>query len=1308
MAPARRRVSYIIPPPSDPVRRLQLPPHGASKTGSSAPLLIPSPHEEPQELWPKWGQHPRHRLGVCCLALDTATQLVGRSTPEGILYSGGRDGMVIGWDLGIPMRRRAQRYGVAADGMSRSVGRWEIMTGWADEVAEDEDELEDPRSDGDVLGDVQDINGRGRRRRPRPEDGIPWEEQWETDLEAFQPGKASQFRQSVQAHTDWVNDVVLCNYNQTLVSASSDGTVKAWSPHSTPPSEPNTIGMHDDYVRCLAYCRDRQWLASGSFDRTIKIWDPSRTAQDPLTTLNAPEASGPKASVYALATDPYGSVIASGSPERVVRMWDPRSGKRISKLVGHTDNIRAILISDDARYLLTGSADASIKLWSLATQRCLHTFTYHTDSVWSLFSTHPSLEIFYSGDRTGLVCKVDVEGCTDISEGECVLIAQEADKNTHKAQEGINKIVAMDDNLLWTASGSSSIRRWRVPPRRAVRAMLLGTGSDENLHVTTSPSDSPSERQSSPVLGATRFHSPSHSPSPTPRSKSKRMSSLSISDANANKLDLEREGDETWYGLPFESLIKLTSPNEGFSGFGGVGRGRDPEVATLYSAASVMSVPRLVRSPLQAVLTSTAAPGAAGPGIARSTSPIPTDSITAYSRVPEETLHPRRTARADFEEREIASDAVPLHTMPDEIIHGEHGLVRCAMLNDRVHALTVDTEGAVAVWDIVRGVCLGRFTAEDVAEASFCGSAASSRRSQCDGRDVERSPREALETVKERIEGEAVVASWATVDTKTGLLSVHLNERCFEAEIYADEAGFGPEKHFTEEARINVGKWVLRNLFIHFIRDQQRANAKRLRDSSIPENHRLHRGAAPAHIDLGSPPPEQSRSSSDARRSPTQGRSTVVVTSPNMVPAVAPGVTPSTRSSPLIPPMIPINSSLRESTALSPIPQSPLSNDNTPVPRRSVTVDHAAPATRDNDYFSLRSRRPSVSATPAVPVPPSPDDFGSWGTPATKYDPNLPTPSTPGGLMGRLKAFGKTQKRSTTETPGAGTPGVNQATDAATPADVLQHPPQKTPLQALFATPLSPPTSNEAPSVAIPPHTSILISEECPSGWATLYRGQVSSTGQDARTLEEVMPFWLLEYLLVNKIPPIPTIKVSFVLLPYRSKDPNEEQLPELLNTAQSKLTASRFLRVRKLTHHVQDKLDKLTNAGSRTATPRSSMDARSLSSVGKQLARTESDPRMRPEDQFEILCNEAVLPLDMTLASVRQFVWRQSSELVMYYRRKKGVHGQPQLQPQPQPAQHHVGGEHHHVTHLHREQYHAESVETPRPQGQIHAIPAS
>ena len=112
-------------------------------------------------------------------------------------------------------------------------------------------------------------------------------------------------------------------------------------------------------VRLTLCSREQQWFASGSFDRTIKLWDLASASgsnsgahkTDPLITLNAPEGAGPKASVYALTTDPYGSVIASGSPERVIRMWDPRSGKRVAKLVGHTDNIRAILISDDGKYV---------------------------------------------------------------------------------------------------------------------------------------------------------------------------------------------------------------------------------------------------------------------------------------------------------------------------------------------------------------------------------------------------------------------------------------------------------------------------------------------------------------------------------------------------------------------------------------------------------------------------------------------------------------------------------------------------------------------------------------------------------------------------------------------------------------------------------------------------------------------------------------------------------------------------------------------------------------------------------------------
>ena len=314
--------------------------------------------------------HPRHRLAISAFALDTSTQLVGRESPEGILYTGGRDGMVMAWDLGIPMKRRSQRYGTPLDSRYRS-GRWEALTSWDDDAIFEEEDDDWPTSDGDIIGDVKE-SGRIRGYRSRRNE-IPYEQQWEPDLtrlefenkrvrsisipflvdrltcnNVIQP---SRFRQCIQAHSDWVNDLLLCNYNQTVVSASSDGTIRAWSPHGTSTSYLSTIGTHSDCVRCLASSREKGWVASGSFDRTIKLWDMTQPRSEPLVSLQPPDSPGPKSSVYAIAADPFGRVVASGGPERVVRTWDPRSGKRIGKLVGHTDNIRAILISEDSRYV---------------------------------------------------------------------------------------------------------------------------------------------------------------------------------------------------------------------------------------------------------------------------------------------------------------------------------------------------------------------------------------------------------------------------------------------------------------------------------------------------------------------------------------------------------------------------------------------------------------------------------------------------------------------------------------------------------------------------------------------------------------------------------------------------------------------------------------------------------------------------------------------------------------------------------------------------------------------------------------------
>lgn len=635
----------------------------------------------------------------------------------------------------------------------------------------------------------------------------------------------------------------------------------------------------------------------------------------------------------------------------------------------------------------------------------------------------------------------------------------------------------MDNNLLWAASGSSSVKRWRVPQGLASRAEATNAGTvpangdqDSPDSYAYSYTNSLHRRRSSaanttPVeilnpRGRTHL---SAAPSITASFVSSTSSLVHDASENDHLMDTLHDTDTSLYGVPYASLVKLTSPHGEIGVAPSVrSRDRDADVSTLYSAASVMSVPRQVRSSTSPPVSNSYQQAAYAGSTHRS------DTLTIPS-LDGHTMHPLLSpnARAAYEEREVAPDAVPLNDAPEEVIEGEHGLVRVTILNDRVHALTVDTAGAVAIWDLVRGQCRGVYSREDVLSASSRGGGGSAsstsghstpaREAGASGGDAEQvSPRTALETVKERIEGEAVVMPWALADTKIGELTIQLTDRCFEAEIFADEAGYGPERSFNDEQRrtwhqllacfiiffltepilclVNVGKWVLRNLFVNFIREEQRSVSRQSFESSAPSSFR-----AGSH-------PRSASEASAGYRSPGATNTSAATMAPALVPYKLRGLSPipqspfpSTSSEPT-PRPIPTRSGLAPPVTAMPISETSL---GTPTPGASLGVQQqqvgsatpSASATAptstspsSHDYFSLR-RRTSTSAGGDTP-----DDFSGWGGPASAVGTKQQgvdsaathTPSTPSGLMGRLKNLGKSARKtaSEAETPaGAGVGG---------------------------------------------------------------------------------------------------------------------------------------------------------------------------------------------------------------------------------------------------------------------------------------------
>lgn len=302
---------------------------------------------------------------------------------------------------------------------------------------------------------------------------------WDIDLDAqhapsyTDKAPTHTFRKQVQAHTHWVNDIVLVKNNLGLVSASSDVTVKLWRPHGHETTHAYTIGSHSDYVKCLATPNTTaNWVASGGLDHKINLWDLAGGGNTLQIDLGDAE-NVVKGSIYTLRAK--GSLLASGGPESVARLWDVRSGRGITKLVGHTDNIRDILISDDEDTILTASSDQTIKVWSVTAGRCIHTLTMHNDSVWSLYSDDPNLAVFYSGDKSGLVAKTDTRRAMEIDDGVSVAVCQEHD--------GISRVLPVGDSV-WTATSSSSVNRW--------------LNVDTGLEIETPPSSPHDERAKSP------------------------------------------------------------------------------------------------------------------------------------------------------------------------------------------------------------------------------------------------------------------------------------------------------------------------------------------------------------------------------------------------------------------------------------------------------------------------------------------------------------------------------------------------------------------------------------------------------------------------------------------------------------------------------------------------------------------------------------------------------------------------------------------------------------------------------------------
>ncbi|VDN89619.1 unnamed protein product [Brugia pahangi] len=256
--------------------------------------------------------------------------------------------------------------------------------------------------------------------------------------------------QSMEHHTDWVNDIVLCCGGRNLISASSDTTVKVWNAQKG--FCMSTLRTHRDYVRALAYARDVEMVASGGFDQLIYLWDIATLTK--LTALNntvtTSSLTGNKDSIYSLATNPSGTVVISESCIfQVLRVFDPRACQKLMKLRGHTDNVKAVVVNRDGTQCISASSDGTIKLWSIGQQCCISSLKCHSESVWAL-QVDSNFSCVYSGGRDKRIFRTAIN---DFKTAQLMFIEDAP----------VQRLIDSESRFIWTATWNSSIKRWPLP-----------------------------------------------------------------------------------------------------------------------------------------------------------------------------------------------------------------------------------------------------------------------------------------------------------------------------------------------------------------------------------------------------------------------------------------------------------------------------------------------------------------------------------------------------------------------------------------------------------------------------------------------------------------------------------------------------------------------------------------------------------------------------------------------------------------------------------------------------------------------------
>ncbi|KAF3761931.1 hypothetical protein M406DRAFT_99963 [Cryphonectria parasitica EP155] len=291
--------------------------------------------------------------------------------------------------------------------------------------------------------------------------------------------KTGKLRKKLEGHEGGV--WALQYEGNILVSGSTDRSVRVWDIEKGLCTQ--VFFGHTSTVRCLQILMPTEvgktysgepimmppnpLIITGSRDSQLRVWrlpeagsrryiqtgPPANDAECPYFVRILP---GHTHSVRSIAA--HGDTLVSGSYDATVRVWRISTGEALHVLHGHTQKVYSVVLDHKRNRCISGSMDSFVKIWDLDTGACLHTLEGHTLLV-GLLDLRDERLVSAAADSTLRIW--------DPENGKC--------KNTLMAHTGAITCFQHDGRKVISGS-EKTVKMWDIQTGDCIQDLLTDLG----------------------------------------------------------------------------------------------------------------------------------------------------------------------------------------------------------------------------------------------------------------------------------------------------------------------------------------------------------------------------------------------------------------------------------------------------------------------------------------------------------------------------------------------------------------------------------------------------------------------------------------------------------------------------------------------------------------------------------------------------------------------------------------------------------------------------------------------------------------